>query len=766
MCFFDSLRISDLVLEPKRAKATYVLRLPSGKTLEKDLIFSYGEKVFEDNAESWNMASVMVAQVALNYGLFCREIVFDGLFDSVDRRFILDMMENTSREIYVNKFLMPNEFITEAYRNMRPEKRKSYTNAAVRFENSKRGNLSLSWSHQDVDRNKCLVLSSGGKESLLSYGLLREIGKQVIPVYTNESGRHWFTALNAYRYMSDTDSNCKRVWCNADRIYIWMLRQMPCIREDFASVRADIYPVRLWTVGVFLFGSIPLARKNGAGNIVIGDEYDTSIRDRYEGIRHYHGLFDQSRYFDLSLTRYYIKKGWNMHQFSILRSLSELLVLKILSARYPELQARQISCHAASTRDGRAYPCGKCEKCRRIVSMLSVLQVSPEHCGYNPQQIKEAILRTGNAGLKQIDSDAQHLYFLMMKEGLLSKKASNASFAKENPSSMKLRFDDKRSHLNDVPGEIMKKLAPIYLEYAGEAVKSVRRKWVPIDLLPELDNADPYPFLISESKTSRDLESESVLWESYTWQEMEAKLKEVDTVILPCGSIEQHGPHLPLDVDYYDSIYLARTVAEACSPPRPLVLPSIPYGVAYHHQGFRGTISISNQTLSSLVYDIGMSLVKNGVRKIIILNAHGDNSPALNYAAQLINRDSGVFVCVETGETSDPDINRLVDTPNDIHAGEIETSTTLAIRPEAVRMENAVNEALDFGSSYLDYTSDRGVAWYVRTELISKSGVMGSPLKADAVKGKKIWEIMVAHLVRFIEEVKQSNLEDLYQRKY
>jgi creatinine amidohydrolase len=255
-------------------------------------------------------------------------------------------------------------------------------------------------------------------------------------------------------------------------------------------------------------------------------------------------------------------------------------------------------------------------------------------------------------------------------------------------------------------------------------------------------------------------------WESHTWKEIEAKLMDVDTAILPCGSIEQHGPHLPLDVDYFDSVYLADKVVEACGNPKPFVLPGIPYGVAYHHEDFKGTISISNNTLSALIYDIGISLSKNGIKKLIILNGHGDNAPTLLYAAQMINRDTGIFVCVESGETSDADLNDLIETPNDIHAGEIETSTTLAIRPEVVQMEKAIDATLDFGSTYLNYTSERGVAWFVRTKIISESGIMGNPTKADSTKGKKFWEIMIAQLVKFVEEVKKSKLEDLYQRKY
>ncbi len=255
-------------------------------------------------------------------------------------------------------------------------------------------------------------------------------------------------------------------------------------------------------------------------------------------------------------------------------------------------------------------------------------------------------------------------------------------------------------------------------------------------------------------------------WEKLTWPEIEERLKYVDTAILPCGAIEQHGPHLPVDIDYFDAVYLANRVAEACSDPKPFVLPPIPFGVSYHHEDFKGTLSVTNDGLSRFVYDIGMSLAQNGIKKLIILNGHGDNAPTLSYAAQMINRDAHIFVCVETGETSDTDIYNLIGTHNDIHAGEIETSTTLAIRPEVVQMDKAVKETLKFESDYLDYTSDRGVSWYVRTRKISESGVMGDATAATAEKGKQMWDLMVDHLVRFIEVIKRSKLDELHQQRY
>ena len=174
-----------------------------------------------------------------------------------------------------------------------------------------------------------------------------------------------------------------------------------------------------------------------------------------------------------------------------------------------------------------------------------------------------------------------------------------------------------------------------------------------------------------------------------TWPEAEARFRETDLVLLPVGAIEQHGPHLPLDTDAYDADWLAREVAAACSDPKPLVLPLIPYGVSYHHEDFAGTLSVRNETMAQIIYDVGMGAARCGATKLVIINGHGGNGPALAFAAQMINRDARIFTCVESGETSDVDIDALAETPNDVHAGEVETSTTLALRPDLVHMDKA-----------------------------------------------------------------------------
>jgi creatinine amidohydrolase/Fe(II)-dependent formamide hydrolase-like protein len=763
---FDSLRVCGIKVEPRRIRARYELAPAGGKVVYKELIYSYPDRVFDDSAESVNLASMILSQVAINYGLFSSKIIFDGLFEDADKRFILDMMENTSREIYVNKILFPNEFLKFRHDRIKPEKQKRYTAAKVSFENTLFREHVLAWKHRDTLNDSYMVLSSGGKDSLLSYGILKELDKEVRPVFINESGRHWFTAINGYNYLKQSEPATARVWCNCDRIYNWILRHMPFIRDHFEDIRSDHYPIRLWTVAVFLFGSLPLAHQSKSGNIVIGNEYDTTMKSSWKGITHYNALYDQSKYFDNALTRYYTKKGWNIYQYSLLRSLSEMLILKTLVNRYPGLHNHQVSCHSARVSDNRARPCGKCEKCRRIIAMLTALGESPVKCGYTAEQVQQALECLPEAGVKQLETDSAHLYHMLLVQGIIKKDTPIAGMSQPNPQIMKLRFDNERSALNDMPLELMGKVIPIFLAHADGAVKRQDKKWLDFNVIAELENAGQYPFEVSDADTGPANPGPGYRWELYNWKDIETRLTEIDTAILPCGSIEQHGPHLPLDVDYFDAVYLAGKVAESCSNPKPLVLPGIPYGVSYHHDDFKGTLSISNNTLSSLVHDVGLSLAKNGISKLIILNGHGDNSPALRYAAQLINRDTGIFVCVESGETSDPDLYGMTDTPNDIHAGEIETSTTLAVRPDLVKMDKAVTETMNFGSKYLDFSSERGVPWYVRTKIISESGVMGDPSRASAEKGNKFWKIMIAHLVRFVEEVKRSRMEDLYQRKY
>ncbi|MGB5849769.1 MAG: creatininase family protein, partial [Ignavibacteriaceae bacterium] len=622
----DRLEVGPVRLEANRLIAPYTV-VQKDKKDTMDLIYKYEENVFDMADEaSVNLASMIAAQVAINYGLFCKKIIFNGLYDSTDQRLIKDMMENTAREIYVKKFLEHNPFLIGSAAKLPVIKMKSYLQTKLQFNSIDNEPVNTKWEYWEVSKEKICILSSGGKDSLLSYGLVDEMGYETHPIFINESGRHWLTALNAYKYFSKNIKNTSRVWVNSDRVFSFMLRHLPFIRQDFADIRSDEYPIRLWTVAVFLFGVLPLLKKRNVGRLIIGDEYDTTDRKSFKGITHYNGLYDQSRYFDDALARYYLRKGWAIAQFSILRPLSEILIETVLAKEYPQLQKNQVSCHATHTKNGKVYPCGKCEKCRRIVGMLTAIEVNPQNCGYSKAQIDQSLKDIVKKGVSQEEEGVKQLLYMLHSQGKIELPLERTSQLKSFPEILSLRFHTERSPINTIPSDIKKGIYKVFLKYAEAAVRNEGRKWKQFNPLSAESIAEPYKFEFTAVHSKREElnlpSGDNYVWAELTWPEAEEKLKRVDIALLPVGAIEQHGPHLPLDTDAFDAEYLAKRVAATCSDPKPFVLPLIPYGVSYHHDDFMGTISVSNETLSKVVYEIGMNIARQGINKLVIINGH------------------------------------------------------------------------------------------------------------------------------------------------
>ncbi len=496
----ERLEVGPVQLEPRRLTAPYRVA-QNGEVHTINLVYRFGEDVFTpDELDSLNLASMLSVQASINYGLFCDEMVFYGVFDNYDQQFIEEMARNTAREIFVKKFLEHNPFLRASVTGLPPVKRDSYLRAKISFKEEppvfctdlKRNRAVIArWS---VDPSRHSIISSGGKDSLLSFALLREIGIEVHPVFINESGRHWFTALNAYRHFAANVSDTARVWTNADRVFTWMLRHLPFVRRDFARLRSDEYPIRLWTVAIFLFGALPILRKRGIGRLLIGDEFDTTTRISYRGIIHYDGLYDQSRYFDNAMTRYYHQKAWGISQFSILRPLSELLVEKILVERYPDLQGFQLSCHAAHKDGDKVRPCGRCEKCRRIVGMLMALGADPAKCGYTKEQINHCIKNLMEKGVHQETEAVKHLGHLLNAKRIIGGSKLGSVRASQRPEIMKLRFDPEKSPTEGIPVDLRERLYRIYLEHADGAVERSGRIWIDFDPFSDTALKRPYPF--------------------------------------------------------------------------------------------------------------------------------------------------------------------------------------------------------------------------------------------------------------------------------
>lgn len=238
-----------------------------------------------------------------------------------------------------------------------------------------------------------------------------------------------------------------------------------------------------------------------------------------------------------------------------------------------------------------------------------------------------------------------------------------------------------------------------------------------------------------------------------TSPEAKKRMEKANLILLPVGSLEQHGPHLPLDTDSWDAFRLAQEAVKLVKGEKPLILPPIPYGVSYHHMGFAGTISISPTTLYNLVCEIGESLSAQGIRKVLIVNGHGGNEPALRAAAQRLRHKEGLVLFIESGGLTSPLREKLIKTRNDVHAGEYETSTSLANREGMVRKERIPQVEVEYPSPYLEFSSPQRVAWGFDVQKLSPQGVLGDSAKASREKGEIIWKAMVETLADLINQL-------------
>ena len=219
-----------------------------------------------------------------------------------------------------------------------------------------------------------------------------------------------------------------------------------------------------------------------------------------------------------------------------------------------------------------------------------------------------------------------------------------------------------------------------------------------------------------------------------------AALKKTNRAIIPVGSLEQHGNHLPVSTDSLIAEHVARLAAEEVEA---FVLPVISYGVSFEHRPMFN-VSIRNSTLSTLICDACISLASNRIKEIVILNGHHGNMGALQYIAQELHGKIPADVTIHTVHYW-----HMLKHEFD-HAGEVETSLVLAIAPELVRMDMAVPNSKRLSKSKAAYSSITNAPGSFPR--ITGNGVWGDPRKATADKGRKWIEEIVSGLARTIRE--------------
>ena len=218
-------------------------------------------------------------------------------------------------------------------------------------------------------------------------------------------------------------------------------------------------------------------------------------------------------------------------------------------------------------------------------------------------------------------------------------------------------------------------------------------------------------------------------------------LEKTKRAIIPVGSLEQHGNHLPVSTDSLIAEFVATLAAKRVGA---FVLPIISYGVSFEHRPMFN-VSLRNSTLSTMICDACISLAENRIRQIIILNGHHGNMGALQYIAQDLHGKLPTNVHVYT-------INYWHMMKNEFdHAGEVETSLVLAIAPELVRMDRAKRNSKKLSKSRAAYNSITNSPGSFPK--ITGNGVWGDPRKATAAKGKKWLKEIVDGLAKTIDEL-------------
>jgi creatinine amidohydrolase len=250
-------------------------------------------------------------------------------------------------------------------------------------------------------------------------------------------------------------------------------------------------------------------------------------------------------------------------------------------------------------------------------------------------------------------------------------------------------------------------------------------------------------------------------YEKLTWPEINDAVDLGKVCIVPCGSVEQHGPHLPLDVD----IVCPQGIAFGAGREVPellLVLPPVWYGYTAHVMDFPGTINTHYETFIKSVVDIGASLAYHGFKKIVFLNGHGSNMPNLDLAARRVNLETDAeCICCAWWNLLTVDKGflprwRQSKFPGGCaHACELETSLYLYLDGDNVRRDLIKSGVISFNEDDSPFTFvdlfGAGPATVISwTSSYTDTGVLGEAELATAEKGRVAYEEAVKQLVRFV----------------
>jgi creatinine amidohydrolase len=260
---------------------------------------------------------------------------------------------------------------------------------------------------------------------------------------------------------------------------------------------------------------------------------------------------------------------------------------------------------------------------------------------------------------------------------------------------------------------------------------------------------------------SSDTGLSKIRYDELTWPEMRQAIARQPVVLLPFGTVEDHGRHLPVNTD---NVIVEAICLEAArrAPGEMLVMPLISYGLDEHHMDFPGTISVDSHTLLHYVSAVATSAARHGFTHLLVVNGHGSNASIADLAARQVVLETGMIcgamspnAAIDT-TLSEPALSQMRrSAPGGIaHAGEYETAMMLHLRPDLVQMDRAVREIGQLKLQYFnwDHPEPSILSWQDWWSRMSESGVCGDPTVATAEFGRAVFETTVDNFVRFVRE--------------
>ena len=241
----------------------------------------------------------------------------------------------------------------------------------------------------------------------------------------------------------------------------------------------------------------------------------------------------------------------------------------------------------------------------------------------------------------------------------------------------------------------------------------------------------------------------------YFWEltrpEIEAQIARSPLVLLPAGSVEQHGPHLPTGTDTFAAQVIAHEVAELMDG---VVLPGGPLGVTPMHAPLPGTITLTPETYMRLVVETCASTARHGAKRVLIINWHEGNSACLALAAEDLHRTHGMSVitaqaCYVAADLYGPTSGGLT------HGGEIEALAVLAHRPDLVHLDRIKDSSDHTRGHHMDKLRRTRNYQPVLTDIrtIAPSGWFGTPENATADKGHRMLKDIANAIAKECSEI-------------